>query len=130
MRTTKIGLWTACCAFLLSGVIAGCSGTDEQTPAENRAEQSVESAQEGISCAAMQGKTLSSKDVEVTLKPGDGVSGTLAAPNSCVCCDSLRAGARQYCADRGRPLGYAECGGACGLCGCDNAYSYIDFSCG
>jgi hypothetical protein len=122
--------WTACNVFLISAVIVGCSGADDQASPGDNAEQRLEEGQAQPPCARAQDESAAeSLNLQETRSPTDSETGSLTA-NACVCCSSLWAGARKYCADRGRPLKYAHCGGVCGLCGCDNAYSYIDFSCG
>jgi hypothetical protein len=128
-RKSIVGIcFIACNAFLISSVIAGCSGADDQAAPNGTAEQRIEDTQPAP-CEGAQGEPVADlENAEVTLDPTDNAKGTVSL-NACVCCSSLQAAARKYCSDRGRPLAYAYCGGVCGLCGCDNAYSYIDFGC-
>jgi hypothetical protein len=123
----SIACWTACNVFLVSSVIAGCSGADNEPAPTGNAEQGSEDSQEAP-CAPPDESAMDLGSASVTLDPTDPQKGNLTLA-SCVCCGTLRSRAKQYCADHGRPLAYAYCGGVCGLCGCDNAYSYVDFGC-
>jgi len=123
-------VWTACNAFLISSVMAGCGGADDQAAPTANGEQRLEDSRESPQCARPPDESaIESKDARITRDPSAEETGNLTL-DACVCCSTLWSNARKYCADRGRPLAYAHCGGVCGLCGCDNAYSYIDFSCG
>jgi len=124
MQRKKIDLWTAGCVFLLSSVIAGCSGADEQ--ASPSAEQKVESTPQGLDCPNAQGEAASDINNGITMAD----DGTLSISQaSCVCCDNLWAAGRQYCASIGKTLAGGYCYNACGLCGTDQAYSDFHGTC-
>ena len=133
MQKKRARTWTACCLFVIAGILAGCSSAaEDRTSAE-----SVQQGQEAVSsCGITAGMSSAQKaelsnGVQVTADPTKPNARTLAAPNWCVCCDQLLALANRDCASyrQGWYAANALCNSPCGLCGRDDAYSKISYEC-
>jgi len=134
MQKNRTRSWMACGLFVIAGIIAGCSSAAEDpTPAD-----SVHQSQEAVSACAITAGMSSTQmaslinGVRVTADPANPNARNLAAPNWCVCCDTLLSLANRDCQSQRqnwRAIN-AACTGVCGLCGCDSAYSKINYECG